>query len=254
MQICKKNVQPLRFGFGNAKLDVEVAIFDLPAGYSCPFARACHSRADRVTGKITDGKHTEFRCYAASMEARISNVRDKRWFNFEQLKRVKTRQGMTDLILASLLPMARIVRIHSSGDFFNQAYFDAWLAVAQQRPKTKFYAYTKALPFWLKRKADIPKNLVLTASYGGTHDHLIKEHKLRYALVVYSEQEAEKLGLQIDHDDSHAMKNGRSFALLIHGTQPKNCEAGEALKTLRRNGVFGYGKATQYKIALPVIG
>lgn len=253
MQICKNKVQPLRFGWGNAKLSPAVGIFDLPAGYSCPFAKACHSRADRTTGKITDGKHTEFRCYAASMEARISTVRDKRWFNFEQLKLAKTKQGMAELILASLLPMARFVRIHSSGDFFNQAYFDAWVEVARRRPKTRFYAYTKALPFWIKRKATVPKNLVLTASYGGTHDRLIEEHGLRYAKVVYSEKEAKTLGLQIDHDDSHAMKNGRSFALLIHGTQPINSAAGEALKTLHRNGVFGYGKSSQHRIALPVL-
>ena len=51
---------------------------------------------------------------------------------------------------------------------------------------------------------------------------MITTYNLKEAIVVYSEQEAYDLGLEIDHDDTHAIKNdGKSFALLIHGTQPK---------------------------------
>ena len=61
----------------------------------------------------------------------------------------------------------------------------------------------------------------MTASYGGTRDELIGEYNLRSAIVVENEEEANKLGLEIDHDDSIAISNGPSFALLIHGPQPK---------------------------------
>src|SRR4051812_39082061 len=60
----------LRFTNGNAKLDQAIFIFSLPAGHFCPFADQCRSRADRVSGQITDGPNTEFRCYAASSESR----------------------------------------------------------------------------------------------------------------------------------------------------------------------------------------
>ena len=43
--------------------------FSLPAGYSCPFADECLSKADRITGKITDGPDMKFRCFQASLEA-----------------------------------------------------------------------------------------------------------------------------------------------------------------------------------------
>ena len=58
--------------------------------------------------------------------------------------------------------------------------------------------------------------------------------------MVYSEQEAHDLGLAIDHDDSHAAKpslRNQSFALMLHGTQPKGTEAAEALKILKRDNV-----------------
>ena len=53
---------------------------------------------------------------------------------------------MVALILDSLSPFAGYVRLHVSGDFFSQDYFDAWVEVARHRPRTLFYAYTKACP------------------------------------------------------------------------------------------------------------
>ena len=52
--------------------------------------------------------------------------------------------------------------------------------------------------------ANIPNNLVLTASRGGSQDELIEKHNLREAVVVYSEEAAAEKGLEIDSDDSHA--------------------------------------------------
>src|SRR5262245_37884234 len=67
--------QPLRFGQGNAKLSQGITTFSLPAGWTCPAAKECLSKADRKTGHIKDGKHVKFRCYAASMECRRPSVR-----------------------------------------------------------------------------------------------------------------------------------------------------------------------------------
>jgi hypothetical protein len=64
------------------------------------------------------------------------------------------------------------------------------------------------------------RNFVLTASFGGRYDNLIEQHKLKYAKVVYSVEQAKELNLAIDHDDTHAYLTNESFALLLHGTQP----------------------------------
>ena len=235
-------IKTLTFGFGNAKLSKDTAIFSLPAGHTCNFAKLCRSNANRETGKITDGPHTQFRCYATGPENLFPNVRRSRWNNLELLKQAKTTIGMANLIEQSLINKrnVKLVRYHQSGDFFNQIYFDAWLLFAQQHPELILYGYTKALPYWIKRMHAIPANMKLVASRGGTHDNLIEMFGLRSVRVVFSEQEAEKLGLELDHDDCHVWKYDKDFAILLHGTQPLNSEAGKAWYQISKHGKGGY--------------
>jgi hypothetical protein len=232
----------LKFGKGNAKLSKDIYTFSLPAGHSCPFAFECKASADRSTGKIKDGKNQVFRCFAASQEALYTNTRNARWYNYDLLKGLKTVSKMTDLIVDSLPPKATTVRVHVSGDFFSQAYFDAWMAVARIYPKKKFYAYTKSIPYWLERKDTIPKNFNLTSSKGGRTDELIDLNKLKYAEVVFTEEDAKELKLELDHDDSHAYNGKKSFGLLIHGSQRKGSSASVALSNLKKKGIKGYSK------------
>jgi hypothetical protein len=233
-------MQLLKFQQGNAKLGKNIFTFSLPAGHACPFANDCLSKADKLTGKLTDGPNTQFRCFAASAEAVYPNVRLARWHNFDLLKKLNSVKA-ADLILASLPKKANIVRIHVSGDFFNESYFLAWLQVAKLRPEVLFYAYTKSLIYWVNYIKEIPSNLVLNASEGGKLDAQISEHGLKFAKVVYSPEEAEKLGLSIDHTDEAAYKTKESFALLIHGQQPKGSKASQSIKDLKaRNIKFSY--------------
>jgi hypothetical protein len=229
----------LAFQRGNAKL-VDVYTLALPAGWSCPFALHCLARADRATGHLTDGPAVQFRCHEASIEAVRPNVRDSRWRNWELLRAAKTAPRMAQLLTDSLPRRARKVRFDVAGDFFSQAYFDAWLLVARAHPDRLFYGYTKSLPYWIARLGQIPGNMVLTASRGGRHDALIAHYGLRSSRVVFSEADAAGLGLPIDHDDSHAQQPGGDFALLLHGVQPKGSPAAAALKVLKANGWRGY--------------
>jgi hypothetical protein len=154
---------------------------------------------------------------------------------------------LRDLIDLSLTmqPPKELVRVHESGDFWTENYMKAWLMVAAQRPKQKFYAFTKSLGMWYNLRDVIPSNFYLTASQGGTLDYLIGKYSdvfTRVAYVVYTEEQAEKLGLQIDHDDSHCLGN-KSFALLVHGSQRAGSDASKAISQRKREGKFiGYGK------------
>jgi len=214
----------------------------LPSGHTCPFAHICMSKANRITGKITDGKATTIRCFSASDEARHPNVRKQRWHNFEILRHLDYAQ-MVDVLQASLPTDCDICRVHIGGDFFNQKYFDAWMEVARLNPDTLFYAYTKSIPYWTARLDSIPDNFVLTGSRGGRADNLLDAHGLKVAEIVFSLEEAEEKGLEIDHDESHAILNNGSFALLIHGTQPKGSEASQSIKELKANNVqFSYSR------------
>jgi hypothetical protein len=230
----------LSFPKGNAKLGAEIFTFSLPAGWSCPGARDCLAKVGR-NGGLTDGKNTLFRCFAASAEAMYPSVRKSRWNNFDLL-RGKSCDEMAQLIGESLPANANLVRVHVSGDFFNADYFRAWMRVAADRPEIIFYAYTKSVKIWIENRDFVPANFHLTASYGGTHDELIKLHGLKTAIVVFSVEQSQKLGLEIDHDDSHAYASNASFALLLHGQQPKGSKAAKALSTLKIQGHKGYSR------------
>jgi len=237
----------LTFGEANAKLKkLEIALqakvitFSLPSGFTCSGALECLSRADRITGKISDGLQTKFRCFQASAEALYPSLRNMVWNNFETIRQHgNDYQKIADEICKSLPLYFNICRIHIGGDFFSQAYFDAWIEVSKKNPSKTFYAYTKSLPFWLSRKNEIPENFVLTASRGGRYDEMINQHGLKCSEVVFSEIEAIEKGLEIDHDDSHAAVGKKSFALLLHGTQPKGTEAAEALKKIKKSNKKG---------------
>ena len=211
----------------NAKLNHP--IFSLPAGYTCPFANICKSFASRDgTEFASSGKkikdHGDIRCYAASSEVAYPNVRSSRWKNFDLLQEFKGDvNGMADLIDRSIQHFGSmsLFRIHESGDFYSQEYFDAWLTAIKRHPNIKFYAYTKALPFWIARLNEIPDNFKLTASKGGTHDELIEKYGLKQAVIVNTPEDAKKLGLPIDVDDSLAYDSDSDFALLLHGVQSK---------------------------------
>lgn len=229
----------------------KVYSFDLLSGFSCPFAHNCLSkvRVD-VDGRkhVEDGHHTLFRCFSASQEVLLPGVYRRRKSNFDTL-RGKTFEEMYGALRFALPFDAGIIRLHVGGDFFSYDYFYAWCELARNRPDILFYTYTKSLPYWIRNLDQIPANLVLTASYGGRRDSLIKEYGLRSATVVYSEQEAKRLGLAIDHDDSHsANPKAKSFALLVHGTQPVGSEASKALSTLKKNNIYGYGRAAQKRL------
>jgi len=256
----------LKFSNANAKTEAlkkvpELARFlsdkrkiyslDLLSGYSCPFAKACLSKAVVQSDgrrKIKDGVDNEFRCFSASQEVQYTNVFNSRKHNFDLLRQPNTHM---DLLLMDSLPKdAGIVRIHVAGDFFNSEYMWAWWLTASENPNTLFYAYTKSLRYWLDVVNEMPilENFILTASYGGRDDYLIDDptFNFRSAKVVFSEAEAEKLGLEIDHDDSHAARpsmRDQDFALLIHGTQPKGSEAATALKALKGKGSYSRKKA-----------
>mgnify|MGYP003657013956 FL=1 len=172
--------------------------WNLPTGWTCPSAKECLVKVDKLTGKM-DNKSNAYKCYSASAE-RFPGVRTSRWNNLEQSK-------------DSLPPLPKkceSVRIHASGDFYSQAYFDKWIDYCNENKDVEFWAYTKSLNYWVRRINDIPTNLVLTASWGGKHDNLISEYNLKSAMVI-AEMKYDK---PIDYNDDVARQKDVSFYLL----------------------------------------
>jgi len=87
------------------------------------------------------------------------------------------------------------------------------LQLARDNPSVEMWAYTKSLNYWVNRINDIPKNLVLTASYGGKQDELIDKHNLKN-VIVYKSSDLVPQDRPIDNNDDWARKPFVNFALL----------------------------------------
>ena len=246
----------LSFGTGNTKLaHFGSTNFSLPAGYSCPFAAICKSKVPREGGSIKD--YGDVRCFQSSLELARPTVRAARWRNYDLIRKASAKgaSAAADLILKSLnhheknVRGIQILRIHDSGDFFSQNYFDGWLEAVRKSPDILFYAYTKAIPFWKARKDSIPVNLRLIASEGGTADDQI-EGDFRKAVIVSGMDKAIEANLNIDVNEFLAIFGEGDFALLLHGTQPKGQKIGDrkATSVARENNKIIKKMADEFKV------
>jgi hypothetical protein len=213
--------------------------WNLPAGHACPYANACKMSSDRESGKMKKGPNMAFPCYAAMAE-RFPGVRDARWRNYETVKGKSCQDMLRALLAAFPEGKARLVRIHGSGDFFSQDYFDAWLGLCRAMPNVQFWAFTKSIPFWLARIDEIPDNMALTASIDGTWDSVVKERGLRFGEVFPNRAAAKSAGLPVDDDDLLPSKRGPSFAMVLRS------EVGQEKKRARDKAV-GSPKAGKRK-------
>jgi hypothetical protein len=244
----------LKFSKGNSKLSNDTLIFNLPAGKTCPGADKCLAWAQDNNGKRTlvHGPNMEFRCFAACSEAMYPKVYDARQHNWFHIKIMLKNFSIgavgnlvADMIQENRTKNTKLVRIHESGDFYSADYFAMWMHVCRLLPDLTFYAYSKNLPMILFYGIDmLPSNFYLTASKGGKFDYLIDEGYFpRYSVVLKNDAEAESMGLEVDHDDSHCYKQDGPFALLVHGNQPAGSEWRQAISDRKKEGQFvGYSK------------
>ena len=88
-----------------------------------------------------------------------------------------------------------------------------WVKLAEDNPSIEMWAYTKSLKYWINRLNEIPKNLILTASYGGKTDDLIEKFNLKN-VKVYSSLDEVPTDRPIDTNDKFARIPNINFALL----------------------------------------
>ena len=261
--ISDADVCVLQFSQGNAKLDWPYLA--LPAGYSCPAATVCKTKAAKPKdekhkfdtfpgGKtIIRGKDNEYTCFAAKEQSFRWDVAKKVWSNFDLLVKALKEGGRAkcaELISRSIdhagLFSTPIFRIHEAGDFFSPDYFLAWCDVAKKYPGTLFYTYTTSIKYWIANRAAIPKNMRLVASLNASNAKEVLENGLRYSVVVKTPEEAKELGLKIDVDDSLACCTNDNFALLLHGQQEAGSDMQRMYMLNKKTGV--YDKIKQMKI------
>ena len=123
--------------------------FNLPPLVSCPEAtKACGDA-----------------CYAQKGRFAFSGSLPMYWQNWSVLHKRgphKWAEMLVEMVLHSLRgAQSGAFRIHTSGDFFSQEYFDAWCETARRLPTVRFWGYTRTLSLDLTRR---PANLVIYAS------------------------------------------------------------------------------------------
>jgi len=138
-----------KISFGNKKLPKSTMIFNIPAVKTCPMKTSLCESA----------------CYALKAEIQYKNV-------VPQARKHNLKLSQSDSFVSLMIEIVnkykhkiKQVRIHESGDFYNQDYLDKWFMVAREFPSIKFHAYTKSFHLDFSGK---PSNFVLIASFDKT--------------------------------------------------------------------------------------
>lgn len=194
----------LKLSVGNSKLNktsaaagYRVVGFGLPAVETCPGASACRSV-----------------CFATQGTYRFKGVRAVRAANWLASQ---SSSFVDDMIAAISRRRTRnTVRVHDSGDFYNQEYLDSWFAIARALPGTRFYAYTKSLHLDFAGK---PDNFMIIQSLGGKYDKLVD--LTRPHARIFATHEARIAAGYVDGNatDIPAIEGVTRIGLVYHGTR-----------------------------------
>lgn len=159
--------------FGNKKMTIP--LFDLPTKKTCPGSTPLCRKY----------------CYAQKAEQLFPRVLAKRENNL-LLSKSADFVSVLGVEIASCIFMPYI-RIHESGDFYNQEYLNKWFLLCKMFPEKKFLAFTKCFHLDYSKK---PKNMNLYYSiWADTDTSKIKNNKIKKAITVVDFKWAIKEGL-----------------------------------------------------------
>lgn len=159
-------------------------------------------------------------CYARSGAYLFSNVAKK----FEERLAITLQDNFSelmqldiDIVIKKAKGQKIFIRIHDSGDFYNEAYYSKWRAIMNNNPEITFYAYTKQIEMFKSLEDIKPNNFILTFSYGGKQDFLIDSKNDRHSMVFESKTQLQKLNY-IDASDSDLLSLGdnKKVGLVFH--------------------------------------
>jgi hypothetical protein len=109
---------------GNDKIGNRIYAFNIPARTTCPgMSAACVS------------------CYAARGRWLFPAVREALDWN---LRTARRRHFVEDMVEELRRRRVRLLRLHSSGDFFDATYTGRWAEVLDRSPNVTAYAYTRS--------------------------------------------------------------------------------------------------------------
>jgi hypothetical protein len=187
------------------KLGLKIFNFSIPAYKSksgkvvCPFAESCVKYC-----YAQKGNYKRFPKVAEGMEERFLISKS---LSFVALMDIEINKKKADA-----------VRIHDSGDFYNNEYIEKWVNIAMLNPNVNFYAYTKSIPLFKGR--NLPKNMDVIFSFGSKKDELIDVNNDRHARIFNNETELLKEGYvnasKIDYYATKFHSENKKVGLIYH--------------------------------------
>ena len=151
-------------------------------------------------------------CFAKQGRYNMPNVKGARSHNLS----FSQSDGFVAGIIADLGRMRKVdtVRVHDSGDFYSQEYFNKWCEIARALPRLTFYAYTKSLHLDL---SGAPDNFRVTQSLGGRYDahvDLARPH----SRIFSTHEDRERAGyIDGNVSDAPAIQGLVQIGLVYHG-------------------------------------
>jgi hypothetical protein len=142
---------------GNTKLvsteDKQFLIWNLPAQSTCPFAteqckHSCYAmKAQRMYPSVCKSREEQFNdsCKDTFVTDMVNTIN-----YYINLKSIKNKEVY--------------FRIHESGDFYNQRYYDNWIQIINNFPNIHFLAYTKSIKYVHESKLERPSNFIIRFS------------------------------------------------------------------------------------------
>jgi hypothetical protein len=163
-----------------------------------------------LAAKLTNGKNflvcpsagvCSNLCYARAGTYNFSNVKRAHTANLELIldTPLEWKNRINNELKLKRYSGGKSVRIHDSGDFFSDSYFELWIDIAKENPHVFFYAYTKEVT--MVKRYELPENFVIIFSMGGTQDHLVDKENDRHADVFPSMEALIEAGYT-DQEDS----------------------------------------------------
>lgn len=212
----------LKLSEGNQKIvkqgnqyNLNIAVFDMLAGLTCPAALQCKASVIVRNGDINQrfilDEHHDYKCFAVKAESQYLWTWLNRLIN-SLIVSIASQVELTES-LDSLVQNYDMIRIHGSGDFFVKKYFMAWVTVAQLNPTMKFYGYTKMLPYVNYAK---PDNFGLVYSDGGKFDDKVDETTPICAVLFDGQTLDFPIACESLEDDFEYILQGVSFSLHLH--------------------------------------
>jgi len=150
--------------FGNDKISRIIAIFDLPAWWTCPGKGVCVKYCTAFKSQVGKWK----------------GVSQARWRNFW----ASLTNNFVDEMFAKIQASGvQWVRFHVSGDLYHQQYVQKIAEIARRLPHVNFFLFTKSLHLNLTPLTTLP-NFTVIRSFGGRYDSRINTSKHNYARVI----------------------------------------------------------------------